>query len=65
MVCEPFYGEGFDVLGEMRSFEDGPTPTPRPVGPPVLRTGQLDDLLDGHGCVEQQLSEGAEPVRYQ
>lgn len=65
VVREPFDGEGFDVLDEVGSLEDCPTPTPCPVGPTILGPRQLDDLLDRHGCVEQQLGESAEPVGYQ
>ena len=62
VVCEPLYGQGPDVLGEVGSFEDGPAPAPRPVGSAILGASQLDNLLYGHGCIEQQLRKGAESV---
>jgi len=53
VICEPLYRQGLDALDEMGSLQDCPTPTPGLIRSTVVRTCQLDGLLDGHGGIEQ------------
>lgn len=65
VVREPFYREVLDVLDEVGPLEDRSAPTPGLVGSTIMGTRQLDDFLDRHGRIEEQLCEGAESVRDQ